>query len=276
MKLAAVHPPLAPQLLRDARGELSIDFANALSVRALNQALLKHDYAIAHFELPAGYLCPPIPGRADYVHVVADLLASTPGNDGAAGSAVRVLDIGVGANCIYPLLGQREYGWQFVGADINTAALAVAQQIIDANHLTASITLRHQAQRGQIFTGVIQPDDVFALTMCNPPFHASATEVAQHRRRKWAGLGKADAGLNFGGQDAELWCTGGEASFVKRMVQQSAAFGAQVRWFSSLIARAEHLYALQKQLSKVGALEVRILPMAQGNKLSRVLAWRFM
>jgi 23S rRNA (adenine1618-N6)-methyltransferase len=40
---------------------------------------------------------------------------------------VRVLDIGVGANCVYPLIGHAEYGWRFLGVDIDEAALANAQ-----------------------------------------------------------------------------------------------------------------------------------------------------
>ena len=42
----------------------------------LNRAILMHHYGVKSWDIPAGYLCPPIPGRADYIHSVADLLAA--------------------------------------------------------------------------------------------------------------------------------------------------------------------------------------------------------
>mgnify|MGYP006196040581 FL=1 len=81
--------------------------------------------------------------------------------------------------------------------------------------------------------------------------------------------------LNFGGQNNELWCTGGEASFVKRMIKESVGVGSQVLWFSSLISKAGNLPDIYKQLHKVGAQAVRTVAMAQGNKQSRFVAWSF-
>ncbi len=273
-RLSAKAPELTPFVQRNPWGEPSIDFADANAVRALNEALLRADYGVQHWDLPAGYLCPPIPGRADYLHGLAELLAQDAGVD-FAGNSVRVLDVGVGANCIYPLLGQAIYGWQFVGVDVDAAALAIAQKNIDANALNANISLRMQPNRGQIFSGAITVQDRFTLTMCNPPFHASEKEAAQARQKKWAGLGIGHHGLNFGGYDKELWCTGGEASLVKRMIRESVQFASQVRWFSTLIAKSEHLPDVYKNLKKAGALEVHTEPMAQGKKQTRFVAWRF-
>lgn len=120
-------PALAEFVILNPYGKQSIDFANPAAVRVFNRALLAQLYGIQHWDIPPGYLCPPVPGRADYLHGLADLLATD--NDGAIprGAAVRVLDIGTGANCIYPLLGQADYGWQFLGADIDPQALASAQ-----------------------------------------------------------------------------------------------------------------------------------------------------
>ena len=60
-------------------GDESVDFANPAAVKALNRALLRQDYGLDYWDIPAGYLCPPIPGRADYVHYLADLLAADRG-----------------------------------------------------------------------------------------------------------------------------------------------------------------------------------------------------
>ena len=278
-RLCAANPALRRYLVRTPAGEDSIDFAHPDAVRELNRALLAADYGIAHWDIPPGYLCPPVPGRADYLHGLADLLAQDNAGVVPRGAQVRVLDIGTGANAIYPLLGHAEYGWQFVGSDIDPAALAAARANVQANGLQGAIELRLQRERAQLFAGIVQPGEHFALTLCNPPFHVSAREAAQGTTRKLRNLGQAGGGkrpaLNFGGQSNELWCAGGEAAFLRRMVTESVQVAAQVGWFSSLVAKSEHLPALRQQLARAGAAEVREVPMAQGNKQSRFVAWRF-
>jgi len=267
--------------------ELTIDFANPSAVMALNAALLKVFYDVDSWRIPPGYLCPPIPGRADYIHHVADLLAEGVDGEIPRGSAIHVLDIGVGANCIYPLIGHHEYGWHFVGSDIDAAALDIAQQTVDANDgLDAAIKLRHQLSPRQIFDGIIAPDDRFDFVMCNPPFHANESEASAGSARKWKNLGVASRArkaekstssptLNFGGQAAELWCEGGEAGFVSRMVAESVAWQTQVKWFSALVSSEHHLPAIYSALSAVDSFHVRTINMAQGNKKSRIVAWHF-
>jgi 23S rRNA (adenine1618-N6)-methyltransferase len=120
--------------------------------------------------------------------------------------------------------------------------------------------------------------------MCNPPFHTSAKEAAAGALRKWKNLGKNDGSpkhaasnpkLNFGGQPAELWCEGGEVGFVGRTVAESAAYHTQVAWFSALVSREESLPAIYAALKAVGAPRVETVDMAQGQKKSRIVAWRF-
>ncbi|WP_119719216.1 23S rRNA (adenine(1618)-N(6))-methyltransferase RlmF [Cognatilysobacter tabacisoli] len=279
-RLTAALPALARFVRPAPDGDATIDFGDPDAVRALNRALLAADYGIAHWDLPPGYLCPPVPGRADYVHALADLLAASNGGVAPRGAAVRVLDVGVGANAIYPLVGHREYGWRFVGTDIDAAALRVADAIVRANGLAAAIELRHQPRRDAVFAGVLHADERFDLTLCNPPFHASARAAAEGTERKWRNLGR-DAStrapaLNFGGQSNELWCPGGEAAFVGRMIDESASRGAQVRWFTSLVSKAQSLPPLRRRLQAVGAIEVHEVAMGQGNKRSRFLAWSFL
>ena len=280
-RLTAQCPELSAFVIATPAGDASIDFSNPDAVRALNRALLKTDYDIAHWDIPNGYLVPPIPGRADYVHGLADLLAETSDGVIPRGPGIRVLDIGVGANCIYPLLGYSEYGWRFVGSEVDPVALEVANAIVDANALDRAIELRRQPARGSILAGLLRDDDRFDLSLCNPPFHASAEDAARGSQRKWRNLGKpvsarAATALNFGGQATELWCTGGEASFVRRMIRESADVQAQVLWFSSLVSKAENLAGVRRQLKNVGAQEVREVAMAQGNKQSRFVAWTFL
>jgi len=280
--LVAGSPELAPYVARNAYGDESIDFANPQAVRALNRALLKDSYGVTGWDLPAQYLCPPIPGRADVLHYLADLLARSNGGQVPYGEAIRVLDIGVGANCVYPLIGHSEYGWSFVGSDIDRTALACAQAVIDANsdHRRA-IELRFQAARLSIFRGVLHADELFDLVMCNPPFHASIDEAQAGSARKWQNLGKGALDeqaplLNFGGQSDELCCAGGEEGFIGRMIEQSALIANSCLWFSSLVSKAATLPSVYRALKRAGVHDSRTIDMAQGQKKSRIVAWTWL
>ena len=111
----------------------TVDFSNPDAVKALNKALLIFHYDIQNWDIPANYLCPPIPGRTDYIHYLADLLAETNNGVIPEGETVVGLDIGIGANCIYPIIGNSAYGWSFVGTDIDEKALQNCKKIIANN-----------------------------------------------------------------------------------------------------------------------------------------------
>lgn len=279
--LIKASPELAAFVIINPYGNESIDFANPAAVKVFNRALLKQFYGIAQWDIPADYLCPPIPGRADYLHYLADLLAASNDGEIPRGAKVRALDVGVGANCIYPLLGNREYAWRFLGSDIAAEAIASAKAIVQANPgLSEAIELRQQGDTAHIFQGLLSRDERFDLTLCNPPFHASAEEANSGSKRKWRNLGKLDPKrklpvLNFGGQAAELWCKGGEAAFVSRLIKESVQVGQQVLWFSSLISKAGNLPLVYSALKQAGALQVQTVEMAQGQKQSRFVAWTF-
>lgn len=279
--LIKTSPELAAFVIINPYGKESIDFANPAAVKVFNRALLRQFYGITHWDIPADYLCPPIPGRADYLHYLADLLATDNTGEIPRGATIRALDIGVGANCIYPLLGNREYGWHFLGADIASQAISSAKAIVQSNQgLSEQIDLRLQPDAGHVFSGLLKPEERFELTLCNPPFHASADEAASGSKRKWRNLGKLDPKrklpvLNFGGQAAELWCPGGEAAFVARLIRESADHREQVLWFSTLISKSGNLPGVYATLKKVGAVETRTVEMSQGQKQSRFVAWTF-
>ena len=231
-------------------------------------------------DIPENYLCPPIPGRADYIHYLADLLASVNGNQIPTGDSVKVLDIGVGANCIYPIIGHQSYGWQFVGSDVDKRAVSSATNIAAMNpSLAQHLTFRLQQSPSLIFRGVVKPGELFDITLCNPPFHASAEEARMGSQRKVRNLGKQkgkETVLNFGGQHAELWCEGGEVGFIQKMIRESAQIGQQCCWFTSLVSKSAHLSMVYYALEKAGAIWVQTIDMAQGQKQSRFVAWTFL
>ncbi|WP_417591799.1 23S rRNA (adenine(1618)-N(6))-methyltransferase RlmF [Owenweeksia hongkongensis] len=271
---------LSPFIKPNNYGDESIDFFNPEAVKALNKALLKHHYGVDHWDIPESYLCPPIPGRADYLHHIADLLALSNGGNLLIGEHIKCLDVGVGANCIYPIIGNVEYGWRFVGSDIDPVAIKSARKIVEANPLISEeIELRLQSNPRFIFEGVLKPGEQVDLAICNPPFHSSQKEAQAGTVRKLRNLKhkkEVKPVLNFGGNSNELWCEGGEQKFVKDMIFESRRFSKSCFWFSSLISKEANLKSVYKTLKKVEAISIKTIPMGQGNKVSRIVAWTFL
>ena len=274
VRLVSDLPELEAFTISNPVGQTTVDFQDAEAVRMLNRALLKTYYKINFWDIPSGYLCPPIPGRVDYIHYLADLLADSNHQKIPHGRNVKALDIGTGASLVYPILGQSEYGWHFTGVDIDPVAIKSARLICQSNKL--NITLKQQEKPENIFKNVIDPKDKFHVTLCNPPFHTSIEQASKSNQRKWRNLGKGSLQkLNFGGQKAELWCSGGEIKFIADMVEQSIEFADQCLWFTSLVSKKDNLHTLYKLLKKANVVEYKVIEMAQGQKISRFIAWTF-
>ncbi len=279
-QLITISPELEKFVSINEHAIKTIDFSNPEAVKALNKALLKTHFEIQKWDIPANYLCPPIPGRADYIHYLADLLASSNNGIIPEGETVQGLDIGIGANCIYPIIGNAAYGWSFVGTDIDEKAIQNCKKIIQNNpNLIDAISLQLQTESRFIFKNIFTPEDKFTFTICNPPFHNSKEEATKASIRKINNLENTrtkNPVLNFGGQNAELWCEGGEIGFVTQMIYESAKYPMQCLWFTTLVSKKENLSSLYKTLNKVSAVDIKTIDMAQGQKTSRIVAWTFL
>jgi len=255
-------------------GDLSIDFFDSNAVKALNKALLFYFSKLSYWDIPQGSLCPPIPSRADYIHNVADLIGDKPIN-----TKIKCIDIGVGSNCIFPIIGAIEYGWEFVGSETNNDSITNARKIVEMNeNLRNKIEIRHQEDSFSIFRGIIKQGEYFELSICNPPFHNSNEEAKQASRRKESNLKHikiSKPNLNFNGQDNELWCKGGELSFIKYMIEESQLYRNNVNWFTTLVSNQDNLPKLIRVLKDFSVKEHKIIPMEHGNKKTRILAWRY-
>jgi 23S rRNA (adenine1618-N6)-methyltransferase len=278
-QLIGSSPELAPYVKPNIYGDESVDFANPEAVKALNKALLMHHYGINNWDIPTGYLCPPIPGRADYIHHIADFLGKNNFGKIPNGAKIKCLDIGVGASCIYPIIGSHEYGWSFFGSDIDPIAIESSNKIIESNPaLQGKVECKLQTNPKNYFFGIMRKDELIDLSICNPPFHASEKETRAGALRKIHNLnpGKSTVPiLNFGGQNHELWCEGGEEKFVRNMILQSKKFAANFFCFSTLISKESSLKNVYKTLEHTNALNVETIAMGQGNKISRIVVWTF-
>ncbi len=278
-QLIESFPELATFVKPNIYGDESIDFADPQAVKALNKAILKHHYKVS-WEIPEGYLCPPIPGRADYIHHIADFLCRNNYGKIPTGPQIKCMDIGVGASCIYPIIGTHEYGWSFIGSDIDPVAIESANQIIASNPaMQANVECKLQLNAKDYFYGIIRKDEHLDISICNPPFHASEKEAQAGSMRKIHNLNpdkNAEVILNFGGQNHELWCDGGEEKFVRNMILQSKKFAGNCFCFSTLISKESNLKSIYRVLEEVEAFATETIPMGQGNKISRIVVWTFL
>jgi 23S rRNA (adenine1618-N6)-methyltransferase len=282
-KLITSCPELGAFVKPNKFQDKSIDFFNPVAVRTLNKALLFHFYNLKFWEFPADYLCPPIPGRADYIHHLADLFFESKPQlitHKSINGKIKCLDIGVGANCIYPIIGVAEYNWSFIATDIDELALKSAKEIVAKNDfLKDKVEFRLQSNSSNFFSGVINKEELIDFTICNPPFHSSEAEATINSTRKVSNLKQkrvAKPVLNFGGHSHELWCEGGEAKFVENMIIESVHFGKSCCWFTTLISKYSNLKGVYLSLKKAGAVDIKTLPMNMGNKTSRIVAWTFL
>ncbi|MCK0137153.1 23S rRNA (adenine(1618)-N(6))-methyltransferase RlmF [Arenibacter sp. S6351L] len=260
-------PELRKFVFVNEYGNQTIKFGDPLAVRALNTALLKAHYGLDYWDIPEQNLCPPIPGRLDYLLHIADLIPKP---------TLRLLDIGTGANLIYPILATCHFHWQCAASEVDLDALKNAQEIIDRNSVLANIALRKQGFKNSILEHIIQPGDEFDVVVCNPPFFKNRTDAEKQNLRKVRNLQLEDRErLNFGGLANELWYKGGEEAFVKKMAEESMQFQDQVHWFTSLVSQKENLKNIKRAINKTQPTAVKVIAMEQGNKKSRFVAWTF-
>jgi len=278
--LTHANPELKNHIILNKFGFESVDFSNSFAVKILNRALLNHYYGIKNWEFPDENLCPPIPGRADYIHHMADVLGESNFGKIPIGEKIACLDIGLGASCIYPIIGVTEYAWKFIGSDIDPKSIASAQNIVKSNStIKDRIECRLQKNSKNVFNGILGKDEKIELVVCNPPFHASLEDAQKGTRRKIKNLsGKKTKNPehNFAGISHEIICEGGEYKFIENMITESKMFSKNCYWFSTLVSKESNLKGVFKLLKYIKAMEIKRIDMGTGNKSSRIVAWTFL
>ena len=269
-KLCDAYPPLKELVFINKYNTTTINFSSSEAVKKLNRALLFAYYNISYWEFPDINLCPPIPGRVDYIHHIADLLKD------ATIRNVKALDIGTGASCIYPIVGNSEYKWKFVATEIDKKSLYTANQNISKNKLENVIQLRFQKDRMHIFNGILNQEDKFSVSLCNPPFYNSIEDAKKQNIRKNKGLNNKSDERNFAGVENELSYKGGEKAFLHTYLYESSQFKKQCFWYTTLVSKKENVKGMYASLEKLGATKIKTIPMHQGNKITRVVAWTFL
>lgn len=237
--LADSWPPLEAHLKRRQDGARpGLDFRRPESLRELTRAQLSVCFGISGWDVPLDRLCPPVPNRLSYIRWLEGLLrlgSSTQQENKIDGTAaVRGLDIGTGASCIYPLLGAASYGWHFIASDVDACSADWARRNIAANPKLAKLIEVRLVQASSTLGPILMalassnPPSSLDFVMTNPPFFDEDEEGADD--------GNPAGATRLMAQKGELTCTGGEVEFVSAMIDDSLQLRDKVRWcvFASL------------------------------------------
>ena len=277
--LVKLNPELKQYITLNKYGGISIEFSNPVAVRILNMSLLNLYYGIKYWKFPEDNLCPPIPGRADYIHHIADLLAENNFGKIPKGDKITCLDIGMGASCIYPIIGTTEYNWKFIASDINLRSINSARKIIESNvTIKNKIECRLQKNKNSILKNILEKEEKIDIIICNPPFHSSKEDAQKSTLRKLRNLSNKKVKnnhLKFAGLNNEIIFEGGEIKFIENIINESKLYAKNCYWFSTLVSKQSNLKKTYKLIDKTGAYFVKTIPIGTGNKSSRIVAWTF-
>lgn len=214
--LAESYPPLSAHLTRAS----SIDFRNKKSILTLTQAFLSRDFNLTLSMPEDDRLIPPIPQKLNYILWLEDLFGN--GRD----HKIRGIDIGTGSSCVYPLIGARKNGWEFLATEIDEVSKEYAERNVRDNKLGHLIDVR-LVGREDVLCGVMKDESDFSFCMCNPPFFGSEDEASgkvPNRTER-----RPQAKTECSGTQGERVTEGGELTFVRSIVSDSMKLQTRIR-----------------------------------------------
>ncbi|CAM9372156.1 unnamed protein product [Chrysoparadoxa australica] len=275
-----------------------LDWGDPAAVKCLTQTLLLHDFQLV-WDMPLDRLCPPLPNRLNYICWLSELMKLRPLQDRQG--EVRGVDIGTGASCIYPLLGERTQGWKFLAVDTDATSIAWATKNVAANALKGMIEVhashspahfspthtyplvsfsssslspsRSQsqphstdtAQSGPLSVALSGAAGTFDFSMTNPPFFGDVSEAG----------GKPSSSTSAAMTEREVACEGGEVAFVGAIIEDSIRLKDRVRWCTTMLGKKGSLSKLASKLRSAGVTNVRAAEFCQGRIKRWGLGWSF-
>lgn len=166
--------------------------------------------------LSPGFLVPRLANRFDYLLWIKELVG-----ENSVG-----IDLGVGGNCIYPLLGTL-LGMKIVGVDIDPEAIEASTKVSEQAGLNVDLRLVGPDEMASV-ASQISPQPSFLV--CNPPFYADINDRVEKPP------------LNLVARDNELYTSGGELEFAKSLFESSRSAG--LAWTSILLGKKSSMEPL--------------------------------
>ncbi|KAK9711814.1 hypothetical protein K7432_007565 [Basidiobolus ranarum] len=266
-KLAERYPEFG-KYVNVNQGIGKIDFKDPEAVRQLAYTLLKDDFDL-EVDFPLDRLCPMIPNRLNYLLWIEDLLKATKIDQE---DIIKGIDIGIGASCIYPLLGCRlNSTWNFLGTEIDSRSFSYAKANVIRNELSDRIQLYLNPTTKTLPLNEIDENSRYSFTMCNPPFYESYEQVEAGINTK-----KLKPHAVCTGSSNELITQGGEAQFISAMISESLELLDRVSWYTTMVGRKETLDIVVTKLKSSKINNYAVTEFCQGVTRRWGLAWSFL
>ena len=229
----------------------------------MTKCILNYYFKIKYYSISNNFLIPTVPSRLNYINVINSLLKSY----GVKNNEKEIIgiDIGTGANIIYPLLGYSVYKWKFICSEINEQAFENASKIIKENNLEENIKLIKQKYNNFIFIGIINRENRYTFTMCNPPYYDYEEEIKIEDKKR-------DCEYNFD----EIYYKNGEIGFFDKYFEESICYWKNVFIFTFLIGKKSNAEKIYEKISENKGIKFfDIKRIKTGNNMRYIIYWSF-
>ena len=267
LTLIKEFPELKKYILKqneDNEEEFQFDWSNNELSLLMDKSILNYYFNIKYYDIPKGFLIPPIPSRINYINLINSIITKLIKDINIKN--IIGIDIGTGANIIYPILGYSIYKWKFICTEINKEAYNNAKLILQKNNLENNINIIKQNNKDNIFISILNRENKYLFSMCNPPYYNYENEIKLEDKKR-------DNEYNFD----EIYYKNGEYGFFQRYFEESICYKNNVFLYTILIGKkinAENIYDKLSSYSDI----IKIYNMQKiltGNNVRYIIYWSF-
>ena len=248
--------------------EISFDWSNNNLSLLMTKSILDYYFNIKYYNIPKGYLIPPIPSRLNYLNLINKILIKEINSQSRYSSDIIGIDIGTGANIIYPILGNSIFNWKFICSEINDESYNNAKLILEKNNLENEINLIKQKNKNNIFLNILNQENKYIFSLCNPPYYDYETEIKLDEKKR-------DNEFNFD----EVYYKKGEFGFFQRYFIESTCYKKNVYLFTILIGKKANMENINDIMNtndnKNIIKKFNIQKIQTGNNLRYIIYWSF-
>ena len=248
----------------DNEDEFQFDWSNNELSLLMDKSILNYYFNIKYYDIPKGFLIPPIPSRINYINLINSIITKLIKDIDIKN--IIGIDIGTGANIIYPILGYSIYKWKFICTEINKEAYNNAKLILQKNNLENNINIIKQNNKDNIFISILNRENKYIFSMCNPPYYNYENEIKLEDKKR-------DNEYNFD----EIYYKNGEFGFFQRYFEESICYKNNVFLYTILIGKkinAENIYNKLSSYSDI--IKIYIMQkILTGNNVRYIIYWSF-
>lgn len=277
--LVEKYPFFADVVVKDDNGKICPEFKQPKFLAALARALLLEDFDL-DVEVPVDRLIPTIPLRLNYILWIEDILSVMQ----ARNSPPVILDIGVGSCCIYPVIGAKKNGWNFIGSETDMRNYNHSLETVQKNGLSGKINLVRvnddvSSPLKQVFEeysatlGIDVSQIKVDVVMANPPFFEDVADSIGAESTRSLSRVPPKSASSAARQESQT--VGGEVGFAKRLAEDSLVYKDNVGIFTLMLGKKRSVPAVRLIMKEMNITKTSVYEMCQGRVMRWGFAWTF-